>query len=122
MITSSIACLDRIRSQEEFEKLRELARQDSHGLYTPTQVVRKNGEIAGYFSVGAHPHVLGWLSRDKMTPRDSVGVINTMECFLAVGGTTHVAFPMPKRSPFHNLMPALGYTNLDEYSFFVKQL
>jgi hypothetical protein len=108
----------------DFEKLIPLAKEDNHGVYVPTHLVMKGSKIAGFFSVGAPgvPVVFAWLSTKEISPRESFSLINTVENFVAMHGAQSVAFPVPKSSPFHELMPQLGFQNTGEYTFFVKKL
>jgi len=120
---NGFAYLDRIHSKEEFDKLVELAKVDSHGVYSPTHTVKKGGELVGWFSIGASiPVVFAWLSTKKILPRESLTLINSVENHVALSGATHVAFPVPKDSPFHSIMEHMGYKPCGEYTFFVKPL
>ncbi len=115
--------LDRIKTAEEFNELVEKSKSDNHGVYAPTHIVKKNGEVLGYFSIAASvPIVLAWLSTQKVQPRDSISLINSVENHVAMGGASHVAFPVPKSSPFHEHMEKLGYKPAGEYTFFIKEL
>jgi len=111
-----------IRTDEEFRELVELAKVDSHGVYCPTHVVVKGGERVGWFSVGSGiPIVFGWLSTKKVKPRESFMLINMVENQLQLSGAQYVAFPVPKDSPFHPVMPTIGYESAGVYEFFVKK-
>lgn len=120
---NGFVCFDRIRSQEEFNKLVELAHQDNHGVFAPTHALRRNGELVGYFSVGSPgvPIVFGWLSTKQLHARDSFYLINSVEDMVARTGAVAVAFPIPECSPFFNLMTEMGYKKAEQYTFFIKE-
>jgi hypothetical protein len=115
--------LERIKDGE-FETLIELAKKDKHGVYVPTHVVKRDGKIHGYMSVGSPgvPVIFAWLNTEEVRPRESFELINMVENHVALNGAFSVAFPVPKDSPFHGNMEALGYTNCGNYDFFVKKL
>lgn len=110
-----------LQNVEEFGKLEELAKADGHGVLAPTHVVWKEGEMAGYFSIGAVPLVLTWFSTKKLFARESLGLINVAENQVVLGGGRGVITPVLKTSPFHPIMPSLGYKNGGEYDLFVKE-
>jgi len=113
--------LDRkIRSQEEWDSLCELAKKDSHGVFEPTFPIKRGHELCGYFSVGAVPMVLGHISIGDVLPRESFTLINAVENHVYLNGAKGVCFPMPKNSPFHPIMPSMGYSNVGEYDLFMK--
>lgn len=115
--------LDKIRSKEEFLQLVQKAKEDSHGTFEPTQVVRKDGAIVGYFSIGEPGccTVFAWLSTKEMPPRESFHLINTVESMIRCGTAKVICFPVPKDSPFHPLMKEMGYVSAGTYEYFVKE-
>lgn len=116
--------LDRIRSKEEFDELAKLAKDDRHGLYMPTHVVRKNGTMVGYLSIGNPGAVIvfGWFSTKEMSSRESFHLVNTAEGIVTGPKGNVICFPIPKDSPFHSNMESMGYKNAGEYTFFIKEL
>ena len=121
---NGFASLDRIRSEQEYKELVELARKDNHGVFAPTHIVRKHGEKVGYFSVGSPgvPVVLAWLHTEKVLSRESMSLINSVENHVAMNGASAVCFPVPKESPFHCLMEKMGYRFAGSYDMFVKEV
>lgn len=116
--------IDRIKSEEEFHTLVRLAKEDNHGVFEPTHPIRKGGQLVGYFSVGQQniPIVFAWLSTKEITNRDSFNLINTVENFSYLQGAKAICFPVPKSSPFHEVMESMGFKPAGEYTFFVKGL
>lgn len=108
----------------EFETLVELAKKDSHGVYVPTHTVKRDDFTLGYFSVGSPgvPIVFAWLDTRQVMPRESFSLINLVENLVQLNGGLSIAFPVPSTSPFHPLMPKMGYQNSGNYDFFVKKL
>ena len=94
--------LIKIRScvEGDLETLIKNAKADEHsGVYFPTDVFVKGGEIVGYNSIGAVPMVLSWQHRKKMGPLDSALVLGN------ILGTTrqykHICIPCDPDSPYH---------------------
>lgn len=118
------AGFDKIRSQDDLDQLLESAKADQHSVLCPTHPIRKDGRLVGYFSVApaAAPCVHAWLSTSVMLPRDSFHLINSIECEIARTGAGALIFPVPKKSPFFDLMNHLGYEDCGEYTMFVKKL
>ena len=117
--------LERIKDEEEFTKLVELSKADSHGVYAPSVTVKNGkGELVGYFSIGSPgvPIVFAWLSTKEVSARDSFTLINMVETHRALMGDKAIAFPVPKDSPFHPYMEKIGYKCAGSYDFFVKKL
>ncbi len=109
---------------KELETLIEKAKADNHGVFIPTHPLKKDGEIVGYFSIG-HPGAVlcfAWLSTQDIGARESFHLINCVEDMVNRGGGKHVCFPVPKNSPFHKLMPEMGYKDAGDYTFFVKEV
>jgi hypothetical protein len=116
--------LDRVRSPEELETLCAQAQEDNHGLFLPTHVLRKDGKMVGYFSVG-HPGgviVFAWLSTADVPARESFHLVNAVEDMVARTGAKYVCFPVPRQSPFHPLMESMGYKDGGEYTFWIKEV
>lgn len=116
--------IDRIRSEEEFQQLVDLALADNHGVFAPTHPVRKGGKLVGYFSINpkAVPIVFAWLSTKEVSPRDSFSLINVVENHVALAGANAICLPVPRSSPFYEVMLSMGYKHSGDYTFFVKQL
>lgn len=116
--------LERIKSREQLELIHQTAKSEDHAVFLPTHIIFKKGKCAGHFSIGTPgvPMVFGHLSTEQIAPRESFSLINSVENHVALNGATAVLFPLPKTSPFHNLMKSMGYKSLGEYTFFVKEL
>src|SRR6185312_10504772 len=98
-------------TQEEFAALAEAAREDGHALALPTDVMWKNGERVGTFSVQLTPVISAWFSTKKMLARDSMMAINTIEQVMYRTGARGVYFPVKKSSPFYPHMEAMGFVS-----------
>lgn len=115
---------DRFRSAEEAKELQELAKADNHSVILPTHVLRKDGKMVGYMSVGPvqMPCVLAWFSTKEMQARESFHLVNGIECQVAHAGGSAIMWPIPKNSPFYPLMESMGYKNSGDYTLFIKPL
>lgn len=106
---------------QEFGSLLELAKTDKHGVLYPTDVVWKNGERVGWFSAGRIPTLMSWLHTTKLSSRDSLQMINTMENIIYRTGAPGLIVPSPEGSGPHDLLEKLGYTNLGKQTLFFKE-
>ncbi len=115
--------LDRIKDLNEVVELAEKSRLENHGLFVPTHVIRKNGDVCGYFSVSSpgFPVTFAWLGQ-ALGARESFSLITLVENLLALGGSKGCCLPVPENSPFFPLMESMGYQDGGKYHFFVKTL
>lgn len=96
---------------EDMKVLTANALADEHsGVYFPTDVFVKGGEIVGYNSIGAIPMVLSWQHRKKMGPLDSALVLGNI-----LGATRqfkHICLPCDPDSPYHKsgFLKKAGFT------------
>jgi hypothetical protein len=107
-------------TKEEFDILRELAREDNHAVFYPTEVIWKGGQRVGWFSVGAMPTVWAWMSTRRMKIRDSLQAINTVEAVCRRTGSPGVFLPCDEKSPFFPYLEKIGYVDLGKFHFFFK--
>lgn len=107
--------------KENIEALIRLSATDNHPLVeNPTDVMWKNNEIVGAFSVQVMPIVAAWFSK-KMQARDSVSAINTMEQVLFRLGNNKICVPVDTKSNFYPLMDnELKYIRKDNVTMFFK--
>lgn len=115
--------LGKLHSPEELNLLANGAKEQNHGVFFPTHPLRKHGELVGYFSIAPAGvvQVFAWLSKE-IPPRESFHLINSVENLVRGGGGLAICFPVPKQSPFHELMEGMGYKNCGNYDFYVKEL
>ena len=99
---------------EDGEALVKNAEADGHGVYFPSQVIEKNGEIVGYLSL-AVPIVLSWQDSKKMNAVDSIKEIGFIEGALAQ--SPFICIPCDPESPYMKFLPKQGYV---EYTKPVK--
>lgn len=93
---------------EVLDRLVEAAAADgAHTVYFPTHVVMKRGEVVGYF--GTLPLVTFWMHSEKMTARESLHTISTLETLHSTNGVRLLAATCHTDSPFHQHMERLGY-------------
>ena len=71
-------------SPRELEALQAAAKADEHYVSQPTHLVKKNGEIAGYWSINGIPHVHLWHDSKSLTARDSVALRNMLDSIAAI--------------------------------------
>ncbi|MDE2097296.1 MAG: hypothetical protein KGL39_08645 [Patescibacteria group bacterium] len=104
---------------EDAHPLVTAANKDQHGVYFPSFVYEKEGQIVGYYSV-AVPVVLSWQDRDKVTPLDSVKILGHIEGTLA--GTKFISIPCDPESPYMRFLPQQGYTPYTKpVTLFIKE-
>lgn len=115
------AHLEPCNTQDKFERIVQLAREDSHDVINPTDVVMKNGEIVGYMSIASSPIIVGHFSTVKMHARDSFMLVNIAEHIVRRTGSANVIWPIGKESPFHQYFEKAGYKKLANVDLFVKE-
>lgn len=110
-------------SQEDFAKLTQLAQEDKHDIFVPTDVIWKNGQPVGCFLVQMVPMLSGYFSTKNMFARDSAMAVNTMEQIVKrTTGANKVTFPINHNSPFLEKMETLGYVKEANHTYFYKKL
>lgn len=111
-------------TKEEYDELTTLANADNHGVFFPTDVIWKGGKRVGWFSVGAVPLLMSWVStKGEMRVRDTLQMYNTVECVQQRLGAPGILIPCYKESPFFSYFEKIGYTKcLDDCACFFKTL
>ncbi len=105
------------------EALIAAAATDNHVPLVPTHLVEKNGEIVGYGSVGAVPMLFVWVHSQKVSARESRGLLNLGENLMALQYKgPFICCPCTAESPFFPFMRRLGYQSVGEAGFFLKRI
>ena len=92
---------------QDWDALVKGAEADNHaGVYAPTVVYEKEGEIVGYCSM-AVPSVLSWQHTQKVKPMDSLRLLGFIEGSLAT--QPFIMIPCDPESPYNRLLPKAGY-------------
>lgn len=107
---------------DDLPKLEAAAQADNHGVFLPSHLITRDAEIVGYLSIGQAPTIFTWLHTKKMNVRDTVGVLNFYENFVACNGHRIVTVPCMADSPLHPYMAKFGYTAVCPTTLFVKKL
>lgn len=104
--------------------LQAKALEDAHALFSPTDIIVKNGEVIGALEICSTPVVFMWMHTQKARIRDSICAWQYAENIARRTGAKHVLFPVPKTSPFYTIIrkPSLGYVELPNTVVFMKQL
>lgn len=131
---TSFAEIRPIASPAELEQLLVVAREDEHEPILPTHIFRKDGEIVGYASVcalvpltfGGQPKAVQfhtWFHTQKLGPRDSFNLINSLENLMRCGSPAEFALvPVSAESPFNKVMPSMGYSAVMETRLWAKKI
>lgn len=107
---------------EDAVVLEKLTASDGHASVLPTHVVEKGPQIVGSLSIGVLPVVLVWMDTERTKARDSACVMNFFENNLADKGAPFMLLPCAENSPFRPFLDKVGYTNMGQFSLFVKKL
>jgi hypothetical protein len=113
--------LQRNFNQAELDELRTLANQEKHAVIHPTHLLKKNNELMGYASITGIPLVHSYFS-SRCDARDSVKFIDHAETHLRACGHNHYFIFCLDSSPFHPIMPKLGFKELFMATMFTKEL
>lgn len=105
------------------EELCAAAQADNgHGVIAPSQVIEKNGEIAGFLSIGNVPTMLMWLDSKKINVRDSINVMQFAENWVHAGGGRSILIPCMDNSPLRPYIESAGYSKVCSATLFIKPL
>lgn len=98
------------------------AREDGHALHVLTHVFERAGEVVGAASIGGAVTVLFWGHTQKLSARDTFGVVNSIENAMRLRGVADLLVPVQPKSPLADSMAGLGYTPLDTVTLYAKRL
>lgn len=106
----------------ELELIAKAAQADDHYLIAPTHVVKKGGEIVGYWSVSGIPHVHLWHDSQKVTPRDSCILRNMMDTKISdLGYATYIMYCEDK-SPYMPHVEKLGFHTIGKTNLLTRRI
>lgn len=117
----TLATIRLYNQEKDKTQLEANAAADNHGVFLPTHVLEGDkGKIIGYFSAGAIPTVLTWMSTTEVGALDSVHTIGYVKGLLS--NFPMVMFPCDPKSPFNPYMEKLGMIKVAEVKMdlFVK--
>jgi hypothetical protein len=107
-----------VQSPADVQALMAAAEADDHIVLWPTLMAEKDGQIAGYASVGQ----VALVNTKLITARDSYQLVGKLEEHVRQAGFPAMCFPCAHRSPFKPLMPRLGFTHVYDAGFWFKPL
>jgi len=87
--------------------LQDMALSDKHGVWFPTHVQIKGGELIGYLSMAAVPTVFSWQHTTKYSPLNSTQCIGYIEGSLQ--NAPAICIPCDPESPYMKFLPQHGY-------------
>ena len=123
MILDKFPVIRPLTTPEDFAKLTDVAAKDNHGVYYPSHIVEKAGEIIGYLSVCKIPLVELWAHTEKAKPLDSMIMVNAGENLVRMLGQEHVFTTIGSNSNFRPVVERhLGYSKIYDTTVFVKKL
>jgi hypothetical protein len=109
--------------QEDLPALQAAAAEDNHGIYTPTHVCTRAGEVVGYMSMGAIPVLLTWQHTQRVKVRDSIHMLAFAEDSLRDQGASQLIIPVDAKSPYLSYLPKAGYVEAEGVTkVFIKNL
>lgn len=109
-------------SPDELEELTKAAALEGHGVFFPTEVIKKQGRHIGWLSRVNPPNMWLWLSSTQASPRESLEVIHLVETVQRTLGCPGITVPCKESSPFYPILGRLGYNDLGTYHIFYKDL
>lgn len=119
-MTESFARLKRITTREELNRIACLAARDHHLLLAPSHAVIKGLDIVGHFSICNIPIMFAHLGMDEIKSRDSFNLVHVGEQIVELTGHRFVVCPISRNSPFHPIMPEMGYQEVMDVTLFKK--
>ena len=98
------------------------AASDHHTVIVPTHVVKRDGEIIGYGSIGTVPMLNVWVHSTKVNKFESLRLLREAEAIAKAQGAAYVIMPVSEESPFRPYVARMGYTTLGSASYNLKKL
>lgn len=118
----SLPTLQRVRTEDERQRLIAAAQADNDAMIYPTHGVYKNGEIAGAWSVAGIPLVLCWHKKDTIGPRDSLVMNNTVRALMDNVNQREYLIACNNSSPYIEHMEKFGYSPVWPTNIFVNNV
>jgi hypothetical protein len=106
---------------EDIPLLTELATPDNHAVVAPSHVVKKDGRLIGYVSIGTIPMAVVYLNTKETTCYDSATVLNFVENTVAQFSPI-ICTPCATKSPLFPYMERIGYLSYGTHEMFIKSL
>jgi hypothetical protein len=110
------------REKEKFDELLARAAEDKAFVYYPTHIIEKDGEVIGFFSIGANPVILAHFDRQKCSAKDTIKAIEIGENFMRALGHKNYTLLCETESPFYPLLEKMGYKNIMPTNMMSKNL
>jgi hypothetical protein len=107
------AMMELITCQLQTDEAHAAALADGHGTISPTHLVRdQSNNIIGCVSVGAVPLLFMWMDTRRALSFQSHRTLKESEEISVKAGHKQICLPCSLTSPFHKLLPRLGYQPL----------
>lgn len=119
---SNIPTVRPIADSLEIAQLQEAARRDDHYVLAPTHVIRKNGEIVGYWSIDGMPTVHLWHDSQALTARDSVVLNEALNQQIAGMGHNRFVCMCATHSPYYPHIAKLGFKEIFQSNLLIKEI
>jgi hypothetical protein len=101
-------------TDESWEKLDRLARDQGHDLWAPTHVINRDGEIAGSVSIGGVPIVHPFFGKGIMSGRDCLNAASITRRIIMANGWNDFLVILGKESPMYKHASHFGLMELGE--------
>lgn len=111
-----------LRGEAERAELLAAAAADNHPVLYPTHVLEDGGRIVGYASAPWSPTIYFWADSKRVKALSSVRALQQVERIVGTHGWGSLVVPCAPDSPFHPILPRLGYRNLGRADFFTKTI
>lgn len=108
-LVDSLPKLRPLQTEEEVRHLLATMREAGESITLPTHYVEKDGEIVGAIGASSIPLCTLWLHKDKVKPRETLGLLNVIENSYRMNGVQVGAVLVHNASPFGPVMEKLGY-------------
>jgi len=104
--------IEPIAGPDELRDLLLAAASDNHVVIGASHVIRKDGELVGYASIGSVPMVNVWLDSKRVKALDSLRLLRAGEVLARDLGVRQYLMPCAHTSPFFPHMERLGFKRL----------
>lgn len=113
--------LIRIKNEAMRDAAHAAALEDHDGVFEPTHLVMKDGEIVGAISLQVSC-ASWWMHSEKTNVMDSMRVFNGLDALMVESGKLQYHVPCKKDSPYYKLMQRVGFEELDDFRLFTRNL
>jgi hypothetical protein len=118
----SLPTVHKITNLDVVKEIKSCAAKDDHYVLAPTHVVKKDGEIAGYWSINGVPSVHLWHDSSKITARDSTHLVSLIDHSVMEMDHRVYVITCASSSPYFPHMERFGFKPVFQSNLLIKEI